>query len=196
MRPPTDSRISDQPAERMTSATRVARIGSSTTQPVTTDEEQPDHHAGRGDDVGEEMLAVGDERRRAAKLSLADQHEAPGGVDRGGDGADQQAPSGCLERSRSEEGEIGLAEDRERRDDDQHALDHHREILGLVVAIGMVGVGRLGAERTAMSAAIAVATLTMLSSASEKSATLPVSYQASSFMREDDDPDGDAARWR
>ena len=99
----------------------------------------------------------------------ADENAAPDAVDRAGNSVDRQGPrTGCIEHARRQEGVPGLAEDRDRRNDDEHAFQHHGEIFGLVVAVRMVGVGRLALKRMATSAATAVATLTMLSSASEK----------------------------
>ena len=50
------------------------------------------------------------------------------------------SPDRLLDQPRIEKGVIGLVEDGKSRDDDQHPLDYRGEILGLVMAIGMVGV--------------------------------------------------------
>ena len=57
------------------------------------DEADPHDDAGRGPDVGEQVLAVGDQRRRAMPPALLQQHPGHGPVDRGGEHADQQALS-------------------------------------------------------------------------------------------------------
>ena len=86
--------------------------------------------------------STGERRRRPVRSSSHDQ--APLSIVAT---AFRPMPStGMLERVRIAPGDPGLVEDRQRGDDDQHALDDGGEELGLVVAIGMVGVGRNGGE--------------------------------------------------
>ncbi len=61
----------------------------------------------------------------------------------------------------------GVLEDRQRGDDDQHALDHGGEEFRLVVAIGMIGVGRNGGEPQRHQRDDAGRDVDVLSSASE-----------------------------
>ena len=83
--------------------------------PVTIGSDQADEDADRGDDVGEEMLAVGDQRRRAARRPsrIRNQHQAP--LIARGDAADDEARDRRVEHARGEERAIGLAEDRRSR---------------------------------------------------------------------------------
>ena len=129
-----------------------------------------DKHADRRDDVGQEVLGVGEQCRRAPALrrtrnsrrhqtALIDASQAP---------LIASPSAGAVERLRVEIAEIGLAQDGERGDDDQHAFEHGREIFGLVMPVGVICVGRDRARAARQRRrATAVATLTMLSSASE-----------------------------
>jgi hypothetical protein len=53
------------------------------------------------------------------------------------------------------------------RGEHHDALEHGREVLGLLVPVGVIGVGRHGAMRSATSAVQAATTLMMVSGASE-----------------------------
>ena len=78
-----------------------------------------------------------------------------------------------LERYAVHKSAIGLDQDQHGRDGDHRAFEHGCEEFGLVVTERMIGVGRLGAHADGDKAAMAVMTLTMLSRASENSATEP-----------------------
>ena len=54
--------------------------------------------------------------------------------------------AGSLSARGAQERIVGLAKDQQRRDDDQHALDHGGEVFGLVVAELVAAVGRLGRD--------------------------------------------------
>jgi hypothetical protein len=73
-----------------------------------------------------------------------------------------------------EKAEICLAKNRKCREDDQYAFYYGGKIFSLVVTIGMLIVSGFELQRIASNATTAVATLTMLSMASERRATLPV----------------------
>jgi hypothetical protein len=98
---------------------------------------------------------------------------APDGIDARGEEGDQPGGEAQAGRLRLRPGAPGLVEDDEGRHQDQRAFQHGREILGLVVAIGMVGIGRHGGVADGDEGAAAAATLTTLSSASANRATLP-----------------------
>ena len=92
------------------------------------------------------MPPVRQQRRRAQPLAGADQQRRPAAVQHRGERVQHQSLNGLRDRMQVLPGLPGVAEDRQRRDDDQHALDHRGEELRLVVAIGMIGVGRDGGE--------------------------------------------------
>jgi len=103
-------------------------------------------HAGGGEHVGEQVPAVGDQRRRAHAPPGADQHGAPDGIDHAGERVGGEALRGGVERARVEPAEIDLAEDGDCRHHDQHADHHGGEILRLGIAIGVGRVGGPGAD--------------------------------------------------
>ena len=59
---------------------------------------------------------------------------------------DGKPPRRLAQRARPQERIVGLVKDQQRGHDDQHALDHGREVLGLVVAELVAAVGRLGRD--------------------------------------------------
>ena len=92
------------------------------------------------------MLGVGDERWRAKAPAIAKQDEAPDGVDRACQAVDSEPEDGRRYRLRIEIAEIGLAQNGEGGDADENAFAHGREILDLVMTVGMFGVGRYRAQ--------------------------------------------------
>ena len=110
------------------------------------DQRDADQHAERGDDIGEQMVRIGEQRRRAPPAPNAKQQEAPHRIDDGGETVDRQAKRRRIDRLRVEIAEIGLAQDGKRGDHDQHAFHHRRQIFDLVMAVGVVGVGRHRAQ--------------------------------------------------
>src|SRR3546814_8045728 len=61
-----------------------------------------------------------------------------GQVDQRGRAADRQAQRRRVDRPGRDEALPRFAQDRQRGEDAQHALDHRRQVLGLGVAVGMV----------------------------------------------------------
>ena len=59
--------------------------------------------------------------------------------------------AGGVDRPRVEKALIGLAQDRQSGDNNQHALEDGREIFHLVMAVGMIFIGRLRAEANRQS---------------------------------------------
>ncbi len=110
--------------------------------PGHDDQSDARQHAQRRHHVGHQMLAVGLQRRRPLRAALPDQNPAPERVEQGRGRADREAERGRLDRMGGQESLIGLAQDRERGEDDEHADRHGRNIFGLVVAVGMLLVGR------------------------------------------------------
>ena len=77
IRPCTDEPMTCQPCQRMLSATMTASSGSRIVQPVSTAPIKAGNHADRGDDVGHDVVAVGDQRRRTLGAAGADQDLCP-----------------------------------------------------------------------------------------------------------------------
>ena len=144
--PLTDSRTSRQPAHRMLAATRAASAGSRTCQPVTVASARP---TSTPMEVATSVIRCqpsptsAGERWRRPQVSRKYDQPALMAVAR----PLMASPCARLaQRARPQEGVVGLVEDQQRRDDDQHALDHGREVLGLVVAELVAAVGRLGRD--------------------------------------------------
>ena len=165
--PPSDSRMTRQPDHRMfdRDERREHRVED---RPARRDgEDDADDDPDRGHDVGEEVPPVGGERRRAPLRPCGDQYPAQAalmtlaralsarpGPARRSSAAGRTAPQASRRMSSAATMISAPAQ-------------HRAEVLDLVVTVGVVRSAAAAASRTAMSAAIAVATLTRLSSASE-----------------------------
>ena len=108
--------------------------------------DQPGHDADRGPDIGEEVARVGFQRDRAV-LPRRPQH-LPGqrAVDRGAHQRQHHAHAQRLQRLRRAQPLDRGPADPQRGDQDQRALEGAGEILRLVVAEGVVLVGRAAGD--------------------------------------------------
>ena len=86
--------------------------------------------------------SAGERMRRPWRISI----QAQTALIAVGQGVDGKAQKRRIDGFRREEAEIGFAQDRQRRDDDEHALEDGGKILHLVVAVRVVGIRRRGAE--------------------------------------------------
>jgi hypothetical protein len=88
----------------------------------------------------------------------------------------------CLQRLRVQQPLHRGPDDGQRGHEDQHALEAAGEVLGLVVAVGVVVVGRRARPDVTMASAnSAPARLTSDSSASDSRLTEPLTHQAPVF---------------
>jgi hypothetical protein len=102
---------------------------------------QPDDDAGGSRDIGEDVPPIRLERGRLVARPGGDEQPGPKSVDCGRRAVDRKAQRGLLHRYRIEERQRCLAGNQQRRDHDQHALDHGGQIFRLVVAVRMLRVG-------------------------------------------------------
>ncbi|MCY1530804.1 hypothetical protein D9M68_660100 [compost metagenome] len=101
-----------------------------------------DQHADRGPDVGHQVTPVGLQRDGAVRARRAEQHERQRRVEARADHRQRQAPAQLLQRLRRQQPQHRHPQDGDGGGHDQQALEAGREVLGLVVAVGMVLVGR------------------------------------------------------
>src|SRR3954466_11078143 len=103
-------------------------------------------HAGGGPDVGQEVVGIGFERDRLVPLARAQQDQTDAEVhQRGGDG-DQQAEADVLEGPGADQPMHRGGADGAGGHEDQRAFDDAREVLRLVMAEGVLVVGRTGGD--------------------------------------------------
>ena len=111
------------------------------------DQSDADGDANRSDDIGEQMPAVGESAPASAgAFPVRISSTGPCAVQQRGDGIQCDALPGMRERMRVAARFPGVAEDRQRGDDDQDAFDDRGEELHLVVAVRMVRIGRDGGK--------------------------------------------------
>ena len=100
-------------------------------------------HPGRRHHVGHDVLAVGDQRRRSGAASRADKDRREDAVDDRRKEIEPEAGARLGYRHlAAHQRRRRLAQDQERRQHDQHALQHGRHVFRLVMAERMVRVGR------------------------------------------------------
>ena len=104
---------------------------------------EAEQHAERGRDVGQEVPAAGNQRRRPLSPAPDDEERAPGAVEGGGEGVERHALGERGKRARPDERVPGLLQDQQRGNGDKHAFHHGREVLGLVVAELVAPIGGL-----------------------------------------------------
>ena len=106
---------------------------------------EAEQHGERGPHVGHDVPAAGQQRRGPGPPALAKQHQRPDEVDGTARGVDADAEPRRPDVRRMVQPLPGGAADHERGGEHQPALDDGAEILRLVVAVAVVGVGRTGA---------------------------------------------------
>ena len=104
---------------------------------------QADQHAYRGRHIRQQVPAVGYQGWRPLLASPSDQERTPRGVEAGGKPVQHEPNRKIGETARPDQGIVGLVQHQQGGHDDQGALDHRREILGLVVTELMAAIGRL-----------------------------------------------------
>ena len=131
------------PATTIATATTSAVIESKATIAGDLDQEQADEHADRGQRVGAQVGGVALERRRVVGAGLARED-----VETTRLATTEKAITAMPTPSDSTSAPIDqpagrLEDDDPGADQDQHPLDRGGEALDLLVAVGVVGVGRL-----------------------------------------------------
>ena len=143
-RPPSARRTSFQPSRTMFSATASATAGSSQRDARELHRQQPEQHARAGPDVGQEVAPVGD----AARASPCAARRARDGG-RGTPFSRLAPATSAMPASRRcgtpppTRSRSACTPIKQRRHDDQRALDAGRQELRLAVAVGVIAVGRL-----------------------------------------------------
>ena len=121
------------------------RDGNDRVQPAPAcglDGQQPHQHTGRGGNVGEEVARISVQRDRSGLLGLARHRPGQGPVEDRAEHRQQQAEVQILQRLRVQYASHGGPDDGHRGGKDQHAFETTGKVLGLVMTIGMVLIGR------------------------------------------------------
>ena len=126
----------------MFAATRRATTGSRTSQPVAQTRRHAGEDARRGPDVGQEVPCVGAEGDRVRAGARAEEDEGRRPVHGRGDDRDAEAGPDRGEGLEVEETVDGRRRDGRGRGEDRHPLESARQVLGLRVAEGVLGIGR------------------------------------------------------
>mmetsp|Transcript_20377 Transcript_20377/g.78064 ORF Transcript_20377/g.78064 Transcript_20377/m.78064 type:complete len:317 (-) Transcript_20377:785-1735(-) len=109
--------------------------------------QQADDDAGRGPDVGDQVAGIALQRHRTRLAGLAQHREGQGPIQRRADDGEPDAQADGLQRLRVPPMLVGAPKDAEAGGNDQDALEAAGEVLRLVVAVGVLGIRRLGRER-------------------------------------------------
>ena len=121
--------------------------------------------------------SAGDRRRRPAE-----EGHRPGAVDHRDRGIQADPAEWHIQTSAVQPAAPCHVEDQQRGHDDQHAFNDGGEQFRLIVAVWMVGVGRTGGDAQRGLGIQTGSDIYDALHASEHSAALPVSYQATPFM--------------
>ena len=103
---------------------------------------QTHQHAGRGPDIGDEVARIGLQCDRTVLARGAEHGPGQQPVERRAEHRQPQAPAHLFERLRVEQPVPGRPEDAAGHAHDEQALEARGKVLGLVVAIRVVVVGR------------------------------------------------------
>ena len=132
-----------RPAATIAAATTRAVIESKAAIAGDLDQREADQHPGRGERVGAQVGGVALQRRRVVgpRLAREDRRDARLATHREAHHGDADAERFDLGADDQPVGR--LVDDDPGADQDQHPLDRRRQVLDLLVPVGMLGVGRL-----------------------------------------------------
>ena len=118
-------------------------IESKATTPGELDQGQADQHAGRGEGVGAQVRRVALQRRRVVRPRLPREDRRDGEVGEHREAHHRDADPERVDLGPDHQPVGRLVDDDPGADQDQHPLDRRRQALDLLVAVGVLGVGRL-----------------------------------------------------
>ena len=131
------------PATTIATATASAAIGSKTSLAGDHDEAEADEDADRGERVGAQVGGVALERGGSKRPSPAAQVGGDAEVRDRREADHREAHPEVLDLGAHHQAMRRLVDDDRGADEDQHPLDRRRQVLGLLVAVGVLAVGRL-----------------------------------------------------